>query len=92
MSEALARSPRRILVRGSKFKIGQEVQVNGDASGDYIGVVTERHMALTKSVSAYIDRQETKPGVTIRVQTWGGFDVSGDRMDIEAWDEEASLV
>lgn len=90
--ETVIRAPRRILVRGSKFKVGQKVRVDGDSCGDYFGVVIERHVALTKPVSSYDDRNETKPGVTVRVSRWEGVDVSDDRMEIVAWDDETTAL
>lgn len=90
MNELSTPAPRRILVRGSKFKIGQKVRVEGHSTGDYLGVVIERHPALTKSASPYDDRLETKPGVTVKVTNWEG--VEQDDMEIVAWDEETRLV
>lgn len=75
-----------------EFKIGQEVRAPGDASGDYVGFISKRHLALTKPVSAHRDREETMPGVAIRVRTWGGRDVSKDKMVVYAWEDEVTPV
>jgi hypothetical protein len=86
----------RRIVRGSKFKIGDQVIVEGDASGDYLGKVTARHLALTKPVSSTPGSEsgvenQTKPGITVRVSRWEGMDLDY-KMDIVVWDEEARHV
>lgn len=85
------RVPRRILVRGSKFKVGQRVRVDGDATGDYVGRVTQTHVALEKLVSSFEHQTAKKPGVTVLVSEWEGMAIDY-KMEIVAWDEETSLL
>ena len=83
--------PRRILVRkpfNSKFKVGHNVHVDGDAGGDYKGRVIETHRALTKAVRSHSPEElDTQPGVTVEVWWWDGSEIDYP-MEIVAWDSE----
>lgn len=83
----------RRLVRGSIFKVGEKVIVEGDFSGDYLGVVIKTHKALTKPIGGLdLDGTlQTHPGVTLRVTRWEGRDLDYN-MEIVAWDSETRAV
>ena len=92
-----ARPPRRRIVRSlSAFRKGQAVRVDGGAAGDYFGTVIKTHNHMTKTVSAYTDETDTRPGVTVRVTFWDGVEHNGPDdsafapFEIIAWDSETT--
>jgi len=84
MARRLVRPPRSV------FQKGDQVVVDGDASGPYVGRVLDTHGRLTKPISSYHPENDTRPGVTIRVTRWEGLDLDYV-MDIVAWDSETRL-
>ena len=83
----------RRIVRGSKFRVGQRVIVDGDYNGDYIGRVVKTHIRLTKTPSIHDESTITAPGVTVLVDRWEGVDYLGqcpgfESFEIDAHDEE----
>ena len=85
---------RRIIrtARISTFKVGQRVIIDGGASGDIEGVVTETVDQLTKTISARNPSLATKPGIVARAYRWDGQEYSvADNLLVEAWDAETRL-
>jgi len=85
----------RRIVRGSRFKVGQRVVVDGDSSGDYIGHVVETHFRLKKPAIFGL-QPNISPGVTVLVDYWDGSLYRGqnpgfESFEIIAYDKEVSL-
>lgn len=85
----------RRIVRGSKFKVGQRVVIDGDSSGDYIGHVVETHFRLKKPAIFGL-QPKISSGVTVLVDYWDGSLYRGqspgfESFEIIAYDEEVSL-
>lgn len=76
----------RRIVRGSKFRLGQSVIVDGDYNGDYFGRVVETHFRLTKHTSIHNDVQTTAPGVTVLVTRWEEVDYNGSYPGLEPFE------
>jgi len=76
----------RRIVRGSKFRVGQRVIVDGDCNGDYYGRVIKTHFRLTKHTSIHNDVQTTAPGVTVLVDRWEGVDYLGQYPAFESFE------
>ena len=76
----------RRIVRGSKFRVGQRVIVDGDYNGDYIGRVVKTHIRLTKAPSIHDETPLTAPGVTVLVDRWEGVDYLGQHPGFESFE------
>ena len=76
----------RRIVRGSKFRVGQRVIVDGDYNGDYIGRVIKTHTRLTKTPSIHGEGTIIAPGVTVLVDHWEGVDYLGQRPGFESFE------
>lgn len=78
------------LIRGSQFKIGDHVRVDGDSAGNYYGYVVEKHYGL-QLLNSYTDEVESHPGITVNVYKWDGMTVDY-KMLINAWDHDCTLI
>lgn len=67
----------RRIVRGSKFRVGQRVIVDGDYNGDYFGRVIKTHPRLGTLAT---------PGVTVLVDRWGDVDYRGQCPGFESFE------
>jgi len=76
----------RRIVRGSKFRVGQRVIVDGDYNGDYSGRVIETHTRLAKTRSIHGEGTIIAPGVTVLVDRWEGVDYLGQRPGFESFE------
>jgi len=76
----------RRIVRGSKFRVGQRVIVDGDYNGDYCGRVIKTHPRLGKLAKGYGDGTCIAPGVTVLVDRWDGVDYLGQRPGFESFE------
>ena len=72
------RPPRRRIIRNlSNFKVGQQVTIEGDYSGDYHGTVIKTHNHLTLNLNFHSPYTITAAGVTVKVTRWEGIDYKG---------------
>ena len=76
----------RRIIRGSKFRVGQRVIVDGDLNGDYFGRVIKTHTRLVKAASIYDESTTTAPGVTVLVDRWEGVDYRGQYPGFESFE------
>jgi hypothetical protein len=79
----------RRIVRGSKFRVGQRVIVDGDYNGDYYGRVVKTHPRLVKTPSMTGSGTFIAPGVTVLVDRWEGVDYLGQHPGFESFEIEA---
>lgn len=79
----------RRIVRGSKFRVGQRVIVDGDCNGDYSGRVIKTHARLVKTPSIHGAGTIIAPGVTVLVDRWEGVDYRGQRPGFESFEIDA---
>lgn len=83
-----ARSPRRILIRGSKFKKGDKVRIPMEFEADIIGVVIGTHISIGKPGRDFVEGEDPdkiyhRPGVDVRATE--GYSI-GD--EFTCWDIE----
>lgn len=76
----------RRIVRGSKFRVGQRVIVDGDYNGDYFGRVVKTHVRLVKTPSIHGEGTIIAPGVTVLVDRWEGVDYLGQHPGFESFE------
>ena len=76
----------RRIVRGSKFRVGQRVIVDGDYNGDYFGRVIKTHARLVKTPSIHGGGTCIAPGVTVLVDHWEGVDYLGQYSGFESFE------
>ena len=76
----------RRIVRGSRFRVGQRVIVDGDYNCDYFGRVVKAHVRLAKTPSIHGAGTIIAPGVTVLVDRWEGTDFLGQRPGFESFE------
>lgn len=76
----------RRIVRGSRFRVGQRVIVDGVHDGYYFGRVVKTHVRLTKTPSIHGTGMIIAPGVTVLVDRWEGTDYLGQRPGFESFE------